>query len=194
MLRSTGVARQLSNGLAAAGALAALVAGAAVMFSGNSRLDSVLARFDASRDSRVDLWQDTLTAIGQYWPWGSGVGTFTRTFLPVERVETLDDLFPNRAHNDYLEFLLEAGALAPLILLAGLGCLAWLARRAWNAHRADRPAVLFALGTFMVIGLHSFVDYPLRNMAIASLAGVAAGLLGAIALNASGRQEMDALE
>ena len=60
-------------------------------------------------DTRFDLWQDTLTAIGNFWPVGSGLGSFSRAILPSERFAVIDETFPNRAHNDYLEFLLEAG-------------------------------------------------------------------------------------
>ncbi|QPC98029.1 O-antigen ligase family protein [Qipengyuania soli] len=192
MLRSVGLARQLSAGMAALGGLVAAVAVTATTLSGNPRIDAVLARFDASRDFRSELWQDTVTAIGHYWPAGSGLGTFTRVFLPVERAQVLDDLFPNRVHNDFLEFLLEAGVLAPLLLAAVLALILPLARKAWSRGTADRPMVLLSFGILMVIGLHSLVDYPLRNMALASLAGVAVGLLGALSRVSGDHRRMDA--
>ncbi|QKG72453.1 O-antigen ligase family protein [Erythrobacter mangrovi] len=181
MLRTAGIARGLSNGMASAASLFGLVVLGATLFSHNSRVAEVLARFDATRDSRIDMWQDTWTAISTYWPVGSGIGTFTRTFLPVERLPMIDDQFPNRAHNDFLEFLLEAGLLAPLVLTIGFVVFAYLARKAWQVMPQERPVTLFSVGTFVVIALHSLVDYPLRNMALAVVAGVAAGLLGAIA-------------
>lgn len=193
MLRAAGIARSLSNGMASAAGLFALVVAAAAALSHNARVAEVLARFDATRDSRIDLWHDTLTAIGTYWPVGSGLGTFTRTFLPVERLAMIDDQFPNRAHNDFLEFLLEAGMLAPLVLVAGTLVLANMAHKAWRTAPAERPITLFALGTFVVIALHSLVDYPLRNMALAVVAGVAAGLLGAIAREGREGRETDAI-
>jgi O-antigen ligase len=181
MLRSAGLGRTYAKGLAGFAGAFALVIAASVAFSGNNRLAGVLARFDATRDSRTDLWQDTLTAIGQYWPVGSGIGTFPRGFLPVERLSTVDDLFPNRAHNDVLEFLLETGLLAPLVLATGLLIVVLLARKAWAVAPRERPVTLFAIGTLVVIALHSLVDYPLRNMALACVTAVAVGLIGAIA-------------
>lgn len=109
ILRVAGAARKLSNGIAVVGGLVALVAASALAFAGNARIGAVLARFDASGDTRFDLWQDTLTAIGNFWPVGSGLGSFSRAILPSERFAVIDETFPNRAHNDYLEFLLEAG-------------------------------------------------------------------------------------
>ena len=117
ILRVAGVARKLSNGMAVVGGLAALVAAGALAFSGNARIGSVLARFDASGETRFDLWQDTLTAIGNFWPVGSGLGSFSRAFLPSERFAIIDETFPNRAHNDYLEFLLEAGLFGAVVLV-----------------------------------------------------------------------------
>ena len=120
-------------------------------------------------DTRFDLWQDTLTAIGNFWPVGSGLGSFSRAFLPSERFAVIDETFPNRAHNDYLEFLLEAGLAGAAIVLAAAMLLAILARKAWQTSPDRRPTTVFALGILMVIGLHSLVDYPLRTMALACL-------------------------
>ncbi len=71
ILRVAGVARKLSNGIAAVGGLVALAAAGALAFAGNARIGAVLARFDASGDARFDLWQDTLTAIENFWPVGA---------------------------------------------------------------------------------------------------------------------------
>ncbi|WP_435202024.1 O-antigen ligase family protein [Qipengyuania sp. 902] len=191
ILRVAGVARELSNGIAAVGGLVALVAAGALAFAGNARIGAVLARFDASGDTRFDLWQDTLTAIGDFWPVGSGLGSFSRAFLPSERFAVIDERFPNRAHNDYLEFLLEAGLFGAAILLAAATLLSILARKAWQTSPERRPTTVFALGILMVIGLHSLVDYPLRTMALACLAGVAAGLLGGLAREEPDGRAMD---
>lgn len=191
ILRVAGVARKLSNGMAVVGGLVALVAAGASAFAGNARIGSVLARFDASGDTRFDLWQDTLTAIGNFWPAGSGLGSFSRAFLPSERFAVIDETFPNRAHNDYLEFLLEAGFVGAAILLAAASLLAILSRKAWQTSPERRPTTVFALGILMVIGLHSLVDYPLRTMALACLAGVAAGLLGGLAREEPDGRAMD---
>jgi len=71
--------------------------------------------------------------------------------------------------------------LAPLVLALGLVAIIWFGRKAWYCAPLERPVTLFALGTFAVISLHSIVDYPLRNMALAVMTGVAAGLLAGIA-------------
>lgn len=148
---------------------------AAFIFAANPRIAGALARFDAESDPRLALWRDSLAALQAWWPAGTGLGTYVHAFLPFERAASLDPFFPNRAHNDYLEFAIEAGVLAPILLFAGAIVLANLARRGWRT--AHRPQFVFALGTLLMIALHSAIDYPLRNMALACLAGVATGML-----------------
>lgn len=194
MFRNAGILPRVSAKWASLGGLVALTVGAVIALSGNRRIESVLARFDATPDFRFELWADSWTAIGQYWPFGSGMGTFARAFLPVERAQVVDDLFPNRAHNDFLEFLIEAGVLAPLLLVTGTILVGRLVVSAWRTRPTEHAVVLYALGTFMVIALHSLVDYPLRSMALASLAGVGAGLVGAMARQPESDRRMDAQE
>ncbi|TMM50430.1 O-antigen ligase family protein [Qipengyuania marisflavi] len=178
MLKGSGLGTLVRRAALGAAALFAALLALPYVLASNVRLAGVAARFDAVKDFRQELWTDTLFALQTYWPAGSGLGTFVTAFLPAERIEVVDPTFPNRAHNDYLEFLLEAGLLAPLVLVAGAILLFLLARRALAAEGEARINAIFALGTLVVIALHSIVDYPLRNMAIACLAGVAAGLLG----------------
>lgn len=140
-------------------------------------LQWVTARFAASGDPRFDLWRDGLHAAGLYWPAGSGIGTFTHAILPVERIEAVDATVPNRAHNDYLELLVEAGATGIAALLAVGSLLAALAWRAWHGRTQDRAQVIFGLAVLAILGLHSLVDYPLRSMALACLAGTGVGML-----------------
>lgn len=172
-------------GVAAALLALPFVAGA------NSRLSRVVQRFDATGDARFPLWEDTWTAVQGFGWAGSGIGTFTNAFLPYESFTYLDPASPNRAHNDYLEFLLEAGVLAPIILLAALGVLAHVARTAVRLSPGDHALRLFAVGVLAIVALHSIVDYPLRNMAIACLFAAAVGLLSPIPGETRGRTGRD---
>ena len=161
--------------LIAAGALALFAA--FVILSGSTAVSRVALRFADIDRSRAEVWQDTWFALKQYWPVGFGMGGFQPAMLPAERLEVLDPSMPNRAHNDFLEIGLEAGLLGyAMLAAAALLCLA-LAWRAWRQVPAMRRQVVFGLGVLLVLALHSMVDYPLRSMAIACLAGVAAGTL-----------------
>lgn len=157
--------------LVAAGGIALLLAQTPVV-------TRVLERFDFSREFRPELWRDTRFAIAQFWPLGSGVGTFVNAFQPAERLEVLDPLIANRAHNEYLEAALEGGI--PLLAAwgAALSVIAMrLVRSARGSLSLPRSQRLFALGVLTLAGLHSIVDYPLRSMAMAALTAAAAGVV-----------------
>lgn len=172
----TGPGRRELVGLAVA--LSAL-AGGAWLARGSAAAGRIAARLGQGEDPRPDLWTDTLYAIAQHWPFGSGFGTFPSVFVAAERLEVVDPSRPNRAHNDYLELALEAG-LPGLLLLALLsGLLIWRLIVALRGEQSPEPRALlvFAASTLGVVALHSFVDYPLRSMALAAIVGLAAGII-----------------
>ena len=165
--------------LGLSGAVLATVAGLAWAVAGNPVLGRIGQRFAGGSEPRPEIWRDTLFAIGQYWPWGSGIGTFVPVFVAAERLEAVNSSYPNRAHNDFLELTLESGApgLALLAILAGLLTWRWVIRWRAGPTPMERAELYFGAATLVLIGLHSSVDYPLRSMALAALAGVASGLI-----------------
>ncbi len=159
---------------------AVLAAGAAgfLVLRQTAAVGRSLERFASERDFRWELWQDTQYAIMQYWPFGSGMGSFKPVITAAERLEVVDPTSPVRAHNDYLEFTLEAGVFGLMVLSFVAVWIGWMAIDAWRRRNpATRPQIVFAYAVMTIIALHSLVDYPLRSMALACLAGVAAGLL-----------------
>lgn len=155
-----------------------------LVLSRNAAIGKVVARFQFGGEFRPELWRDSLYAIGQNWPFGSGLGTFYPAFVPAERLEVIDNLLPNRAHNEFLELALEGGL--PM-LLCWLGAALLVGFALWRALRSDhgapREQALLTLGILSVTLLHSLVDYPFRSMALASLIGLGAGM--ALGLGAS---------
>jgi O-antigen ligase len=165
--------------LGASAAAAAVLGGAAFMLLRDNRaVQLVLSRFTLEGEFRPELWRDSLFALGQYWPAGSGQGTFMPVLIAVERLEVVDPTLPNRAHNDYLELAIGAGLPGLLVLAAIVALLCTAAVRMLRQSRGEQRAqALFALGTLAVAALHSLVDYPMRSMALAGLVATAAGLL-----------------
>jgi O-antigen ligase len=158
----------------------ATLAGSSYFLVDNARVQRTLDRFDYGDAVRPEIWQDTLYAIHQHWPLGSGIGTFEPVFTAAERLEFVRPDFSNRAHNDYLEFALETGIVAPVLLIV---ILAFAAVRLWSKIRMkddQRPSVIgiFVLGSLLVLLFHSLVDYPERSMSLAVVTGMLAGLLG----------------
>jgi O-antigen ligase len=162
--------------IAASGMLLAGVL-AAWSLRDNVALGRVAARFAADRDFRTELWTDTLYAIGQYWPVGGGMGSFVTLMTPVERLEVVDPTLPSRAHNDYLELLLESGIVGPIVVAIVLTLLVLVAVRSWRLGPGHRVQVKFASAAIFIIAAHSLVDYPMRSMSLAMLAATAAGFL-----------------
>ena len=170
---------------------AVLAAGAAgfLVLRQTAAVGRSLERFASERDFRWELWQDTLYAIMQYWPFGSGIGSFKSVITAAERLEVVDPTSPVRAHNDYLELTLEGGVFGLMVLSFAAVWIGWMAIDAWRRRNpATRPQIVFAFAVMTIIALHSLVDYPLRSMALACLAGVAAGQLSAPSASRKARE------
>jgi len=151
-----------------------VAAGTAILLAVQFGLYRALQRLSIGplEDSRVQFVRTTLDAVRAYLPFGSGLGTFVPVY---EMFEKIDDLFAyrylNHAHNDIVEFMLEAGVFA--IALLG-GFVAWLVSRAvkiWlrgavGARELDRLLARAAIIAIALVLAHSVVDYPLRTAAM----------------------------
>jgi hypothetical protein len=134
-----------------------------------------------SGDRRYAILPDVLFTLKQFWPAGSGFGTFVQVFGLNENLDIAGAEFVNHAHNDLLELLIESGVAGLIWLVVAVG--ATLIRAVIVQLRDRRggsgQSALVWGGVFILalLGLHSTVDYPLRSQAIAAVAGVAAGLV-----------------
>lgn len=148
--------------------VATLAAGAPILLS--ERFANVLQRFDAvSSDLRWSIWKQSWIVAQTYLPTGAGMGTFRAAYDPLEPIAMVSPQYVNNAHNDYLELMIEGGY--PVLVL--LACLiaaviirAWkLAPKIWRNGLMSiyLPSIIFIL---LVLG-HSWVDYPMRRLAIA---------------------------
>jgi O-antigen ligase len=164
-------------------AVAALVVLAATAAAGwllweSALLTRLTSRLSFERELRPELWRDSLYAARLYFPWGAGMGDFVPAILAGERLEVVRETLPNRAHNDFLELAVEAGAFG-LAALGAIAAMLGLAARKTLRRAATGSAALpiFALAALGLLALHSLVDYPLRSMALACLGAASAGLL-----------------
>ena len=138
-----------------------------------------LAPADAiSSDMRTGMWRDTLGLIKAFPLFGCGLGAFESCFPRFQTVAPMYTI--DFAHNDYLQYLSELGALAFLAgLLFVLGLFRQAIRSAMDEPSTDRRCVALACtGSFVAISLHSFVDFnlyiPSNAMLLAWIAGIAA--------------------
>ncbi len=171
--------RQLALMLGIGAALGGL---AALALHGNEALGRVAARFDFAGELRPQIWRDALHAGRQAFPFGVGMGNFQPAMLAAERLEVVRPALPNRAHNEALELLVEGGAAA--LALAGAALVLVMTRltSAWRRAAGENRAELVFAGTALLILIaHSLTDYPLRSLALASLAAACAGIILALA-------------
>ena len=127
---------------------------------------------------RVAVIPDILLAIGQYFPFGSGLGTFDPVYRSVESLELVTSSYLNHAHNDYLELALELGLLGialPVIFIAALVIATLRLRR--ERSGSARALGFAAAGGLAVLLLHSIADYPLRTISLQCLFALFAAIL-----------------
>lgn len=166
--------------LIALGALALMLGGlGTVLFTPPGRISATLTRFEAKDDPRRFIWDDASYSAGRYWPTGAGMGTFDEIYQVDESLENLTSRRAGRAHNDYIEITIEAGAVG-LALVAG-----WFLLISWFTWRArgssQRWPAWAGSASLLAIALQSITDYPLRNQTLLALAALALLLLARIA-------------
>ncbi len=142
-------------------------------------LAPVLERFSASaalEDARWSIFSSSITAMGQFFPFGSGLGTFPDVYRRFQPAEI--ELFVNHAHNDYIEYLFEGGGVAAVVILLGL----FVYVRAWPRllrlqHWGTLSFMQAGAGIgVLLLALHGLTDYnwhiPANAIYFALLAGV----------------------
>ena len=165
--------------MTAVGAVVVL-GGAGVLLATNANVARTLDRFGMDQEGRTAfIWPDAWYTAQQFLPLGSGFGSFVPAFKIFESQELLDAKFVNRAHNEFLELLIEGGWPAVALVAAGLALVLWCALRVMRAGltpQARSRGALLLLVTLAMIA-HSIVDYPIRAMSIAVLAAILLGLV-----------------
>lgn len=162
--------------------LLAVFALAALVSIGLEGVASRLQRttLEADSDVREAYALTTFEAAKQFWPWGSGLGSFESVFPRFQELQSLG--FVNQAHNDYPQLLLEAGAPGLIVALCAAVLFmhqAWkLYRRYRRAHQltADMSLRVFAGLGVLALLLHSWVEYNMHIPALALTATFLAGV------------------
>jgi O-antigen ligase len=147
------------------------LAGLGGAIASTHQFDRFLARLQtAADDQRFEYAVESMPIIGDYFPVGSGIGTFVSVYQKYETIDRLVPNYANHLHNDYLEILMEAGMLGVLALLLGIVALGRLIFRNLRQpfRRANLLGAAAAVSTIFLMA-HSVIDYPLRTQALACL-------------------------
>ncbi|MCW1400955.1 O-antigen ligase family protein [Novosphingobium sp. MW5] len=157
--------------LSAAGMLASL----AVWLDHAVALDRLVAS-TPSDEMRLKILPVMREMIVAYWPWGSGAGTFQKVYQIYEPGSLLEPAYMNHAHNDWLEAIMTGGAIAALLLIAGVGGWLLAASRVLAAGSVDtfQPLRRAALVVVLMLAIASITDYPLRTPSVSVLFAICA--------------------
>lgn len=103
------------------------------------------------------------------------MATFDEVFQADESLEHISPRRAGRAHNDYIEMAIEAGAFGLGLVLAWA---MWIALASWQAMSSpQRWPALAGAGILLSIALQSVFDYPLRNQSMLCMAAFAIVLI-----------------
>ena len=153
-----------------------LIAAVAALATSSIRGSQLERDAPTSLQTRQEMLATTAKAVGDFMPWGSGLGSFRSVYQLYEDPGRVTNTYVIHAHNDYVELALETGL--PGVLLTVL-FLAWWTRASWRAWSADGgPYARAASIASAAVLVHSVVDFPLRTAAIASVFAMCLALLG----------------
>jgi O-antigen ligase/tetratricopeptide (TPR) repeat protein len=163
-------------GLVAAGAVAVALADPSILVDRFGQLDP----YALGEDSRVRIWSTTLQAAMHQPVLGFGVGTHPHAYHPFQPPDLLQDI--RHAHNEYINFFFEGGALFAFVMIGGLFAWGW---RSWRSMQRlpgpDRFLPTAAICGAAAEAVHSMVDFDCRvttaGLLLAALVGLAASVV-----------------
>ncbi len=143
-------------------------------------IDRVMS-LDAGEDLRGRSHSVVANTIAEYFPFGSGFGTFDPVYRIMEPDALLSPNYFNHAHNDFAEIVLDGGLPGAALLLVGIGWAAWRGLRIWRSRggqSAARPRIGFAI--MVLILAASIPDYPARTPIFMALIALSAAWISPV--------------
>jgi O-antigen ligase len=161
----------------AVGAAALLALAAIALIMGSSVPLELSGADTTTYETRREIWAKTLTILHATFPFGTGLGSFPAVYALFEDPTRVDRFYVNAAHNDFLQWSLELGAVGVLLAITFLGWWAVQVYRIWKAPIEDVFARAATLASGALLA-HSLVDYPLRTAALSAIFAYCIGTVG----------------
>lgn len=141
-----------------------------------------LIETDPAGELRISALPYVFKAVGDFLPFGSGLGTFVEVYQIYEPDKLISAQYFNHAHNDFVELLLTAGVPGTLLLLGAaiFALISLLSLQRSRGLEIDNPGfsvqILGRAGfsILTMLALSSVADYPLRVPSLMLLGIVAA--------------------
>lgn len=148
-----------------------------------SRMASVMDPVSAG-ESRYLIWRAAWKLV-ESSPWlGHGLGNFVHLYPDVR--DPTDSSAGYMAHNDYLQFWVEAGLPSVILLLLLYAACAWyFVHGSGESRRRIEAAGLF--GGLLLVALHSFLNFNFYLAATLLVAGLWLGRLHELTVPATTR-------
>lgn len=157
--------------------VAALTVGSvALVFSAPFANNLTSEAAKSSPYSRYTTFGTSIRAAKDFFPTGSGIGSFVEIYPQYEEQADVTRWHMNHVHSDFIEIALEAGVLGIILVLLFL---IWWSGRVlaiWRADQADYFARASTIASAAILA-HSIVDYPLRTAAISAAFAVCCALM-----------------
>lgn len=124
-----------------------------------------------SDTSRYSIWGAAIDAIKATWPFGTGIGSFESVIPIYEDASSVTSTYVARAHNEYLQIVMEMGL--PGVILLTIAAV-WLGQRTvsiWRKpiRRERNGTQQAAMLSIIAIAVHSVVDFPARTPALTAV-------------------------
>lgn len=133
---------------------------------------ATLGTLNVPEDYRTLVWKDSMQVVKHFWLLGVGPGGFPsvfpsfRTFVAGVRAQS--------AESELVQVFVELGVTGACALV---GAWVLVVVQAARGLRARTSLPVAAGAAFLVVGVHSVVDFPLHTVAVAAAAAAAAGVV-----------------
>lgn len=126
---------------------------------------------DLETEQRWCFLSDILSAIRDNPMTGLGFGTFEAAYPSYRSISCMTpDMTLDRAHNGYAEITMGLGVLVLIPIVASIAYLLWTYVAGIRNRRRMMFAPAVAMGSLVLVVLHSFLDFSLQIMGVAIFA------------------------